>query len=264
MDVSQDRPRRSFSASSMGAISNAAAKKERVWVAVRIRPLLELEQLARERTAWKAVGSNNLQHVDPDKPAAQCPSYQYNRVFPDSSSSAQVYKEAAAGLVAASMQGYNSTIFAYGQTGSGKTYTMQAIMAAAAQDMFQAISQEPDREYIIRIAAVEIYNEVVRDLLRDNSPGLKLLDDPLKGTVAEGLSEAGVQSEQHLQQLLAEVEARRQVSGCSYMETHSTATAKHARLSTPAVHVPQDAQPCRGIHLQAPCGIARSCCQNKD
>jgi centromeric protein E len=196
----------------MGASSNAVAKKERVWVAVRIRPLLELEQLARERTAWKAVGSNNLQHVDLEKPAAQCTSYQYNRVFPDSSTSAQVYKEAAAGLVAASMQGYNSTIFAYGQTGSGKTYTMQSIMAAAAQDMFQAISQEPGREFIIRMAAVEIYNEVVRDLLRDNSPGLKLLDDPLKGTVAEGLSEAGVQSEQHLQQLLAEVEARRQVS----------------------------------------------------
>lgn len=196
----------------MRASSNAFAKKERVWVAVRIRPLLELEQLARERTAWDAVGSNTLQHVDPDKPAAQCTSYQYNRVFPDSSSSEQVYTEAAAGLVAASMRGYNSTIFAYGQTGSGKTYTMQAIMAAAAQDMFQAISHDPSREFIIRMAAVEIYNEVVRDLLRDNSPGLKLLDDPLKGTVAEGLSEAGVQSEQHLQQLLAEVEARRQVS----------------------------------------------------
>jgi centromeric protein E len=217
----------------MGASSNAVGKKERVWVAVRIRPLLELEQLARERMAWKAVGSNTLQHVDPDKPAAQCTSYQYNRVFPDSSSSEQVYTEAAAGLVAASMRGYNSTIFAYGQTGSGKTFTMQAIMAAAAQDMFQAIAQEPGREFIIRMAAVEIYNEVVRDLLRDNSPGLKLLDDPLKGTVAEGLSEAGVQSEQHLQQLLGEVEARRQVSqrwqSNATWNTHDAAAKAHAR-----------------------------------
>ncbi|KAF6264491.1 hypothetical protein COO60DRAFT_1457603 [Scenedesmus sp. NREL 46B-D3] len=87
--VSQDRPRRSFSACSTGASSNAAAKKERVWVAVRIRPLLELEQLARERTAWRAVGSSSLQHVDPDKPATQCTSYQYNRVFTECSSSAQ-------------------------------------------------------------------------------------------------------------------------------------------------------------------------------
>lgn len=183
-------------------------------MAVRIRPLLELEQLARERTAWKAVGGRKLQHVDPDKPTAQWGSYQYNRVFPETTSSEQVYAEAAQPLVAASMQGYNSALFAYGQTGSGKTYTMQAIMALAAKDVFQLIAEDSSREFIIRMAAVEIYNEVVRDLLRDNSPGLKLLDNPLRGTVAENLSEAGVQSVQHLQQLLAEVESRRQVLWC--------------------------------------------------
>lgn len=207
----QSKVRRSFSGA-LGPTGDALGKKEKIWVAVRIRPLLELEQLARERVAWKAEGSNTLQHVDPDKPAAVCPSYQYNRVFSETCSSQQVYEDAAQSLVEASMRGYNSTIFAYGQTGSGKTYTMQAIMALATKEVFQLIAEDASREFIIRMAAVEIYNEVVRDLLRDNSPALKLLDDPVKGTVADDLSEAGVQSVQHLQQLLAEVESRRQVS----------------------------------------------------
>lgn len=211
--VKSSRIRRSFSGSIVGALVPAAdsGRKEKVCVAVRIRPLLELEQLARERVAWKAVGTNTLQQVDPDKPDVQCLSYQYNRVFSETCTSQQVYTDAAQGLVEASMRGYNGTIFAYGQTGSGKTYTMQAIMAQAAKDLFQLIAEDGSRECIIRMAAVEIYNEVVRDLLRDNSPALKLLDDPTKGTVAENLSEAGVQSEQHLKQLLAEVESRRQV-----------------------------------------------------
>ncbi len=44
------------------------------------------------------------------------------------------------------------------------------------------------------------------------SPPLKVIEDPERGTVAEGLAEEGVQSAQHLQQLLRAVEERRQVS----------------------------------------------------
>lgn len=38
--------------------------------------------------------------------------------------------------------------------------------------------QTPDREYIIHVSAMEIYNEVVRDLLNPDSGALRLLDDP--------------------------------------------------------------------------------------
>ena len=38
--------------------------------------------------------------------------------------------------------------------------------------------QTPDREYIIHASAMEIYNEVVRDLLNPDSGALRLLDDP--------------------------------------------------------------------------------------
>lgn len=179
---------------------------------VRIRPLLEQELLAREQPAWKASQENTLEYLDPERAAAQqSASYQYNRVFPEAGTSEQVYADAASSLVGKAANGYNGTIFAYGQTGSGKTYTMQAIMASAAKDLFSLIAQDGSREFIIRMAALEIYNENVRDLLQEKSPSVKLLDDPIKGTVADGLSETGVSSEQQLQQLLNEVAARRQV-----------------------------------------------------
>lgn len=38
--------------------------------------------------------------------------------------------------------------------------------------------QTPQRDFIIKISALEIYNEVVRDLLNPDSGPLRLLDDP--------------------------------------------------------------------------------------
>ena len=63
------------------------------------------------------------------------------------------------------------------------------------------------------MSAIEIYNEKVRDLLKDGTErqNLPLLDDPERGTVAEGLSEEWPQSEQHLCRLLRQIEARRTV-----------------------------------------------------
>lgn len=205
------RPKTAAGTAASTASLGDSTKKERIWVAVRIRPLQELEQLAHERVAWKAANDTTLEFVDEERGSQFSGTYQYDRVFPETSTSYEVYAAATQSLVHASMQGYNSAIFAYGQTGSGKTYTMQAIMTEAAKHVFQHIKHSLSHQFIVRVSAVEIYNEVLRDLLRENSPALKVVDDPQKGTVAEGLTEVGVQSVQHLDQLLQEVETRRQV-----------------------------------------------------
>jgi centromeric protein E len=51
------------------------------------------------------------------------------------------------------------------------------------EDMFQQILQDNQRTYDIRVSYVEIYNEVIRDLLVPNSKDtyLDLRDDPIKG-----------------------------------------------------------------------------------
>ena len=70
------------------------------------------------------------------------------------------------------------------------------------------------------MSAIEIYNEKVRDLLKDGTErqNLPLLDDPERGTVAEGLSEEWPRSEQHLCQLLRQIEARRTVPAPSNID----------------------------------------------
>lgn len=69
-----------------------------------------------------------------------------------------------------------------------------------------------------RVAALELYNETVTDLLAKNtsqgglSPqGLAVRDDPEKGVAVDGLIEEGVEGVEHLEQLLARVQASRQV-----------------------------------------------------
>lgn len=39
------------------------------------------------------------------------------------------------------------------------------------------LSQNTDREFVLKVAALEIYNEVVKDLLASDSAPLRLLDD---------------------------------------------------------------------------------------
>jgi centromeric protein E len=71
--------------------------------------------------------------------------------------------------------GQNGTVFCYGQTGSGKTYTMQGddgshndvgIVQMVAGDLFKGIEEtSAERDYVVRVSYIEIYNETVRDLL---------------------------------------------------------------------------------------------------
>lgn len=91
------------------------------------------------------------------------------------------------------------------------------------------------------MSAIEIYNEKVRDLLKDGTErqNLPLLDDPERGTVAEGLSEEWPRSEQHLCQLLRQIEARRTVSplivtaAMHTMTGHASCACRHACRSCP-------------------------------
>lgn len=46
------------------------------------------------------------------------------------------------------------------------------------QSLFVSISQTPGRDFTLRVSAIEIYNEMVIDLLNRESGPLRLLDDP--------------------------------------------------------------------------------------
>ena len=60
----------------------------------------------------------------------------------------------------------NATIFAYGQTSSGKTFTINSIIDMALRQIFKTIdTKREERQYLVRMSALEIYNESVQDML---------------------------------------------------------------------------------------------------
>ena len=76
------------------------------------------------------------------------------------------------------LTGYNGTIFAYGQTGAGKTYTMsgdvsaaynqRGIVPRAIHHLFHESELRGDKEIEVRVSHLEIYNDVMYDLLADD------------------------------------------------------------------------------------------------
>lgn len=70
------------------------------------------------------------------------------------------------------MQGYNASVFAYGATGAGKTYTMlgtedqPGIMMLSIEELFRSIEEySAERDYMLKVSYVEVYNENIKDLL---------------------------------------------------------------------------------------------------
>ncbi|XP_023493371.1 centromere-associated protein E isoform X3 [Equus przewalskii] len=144
------------------------AEEAAVAVCVRLRPLNSREEALGEDTQvyWK-TDNNAIYQVDGSK------SFNFDRVFDSDESTKNVYEEIAVPIIDSAIQGYNGTVFAYGQTASGKTYTMMGskdylgVIPRAIHDIFQKIKKFPDREFLLRVSYMEIYNETITDLLCD-------------------------------------------------------------------------------------------------
>ncbi|XP_042638594.1 centromere-associated protein E [Orycteropus afer afer] len=144
------------------------AEEGAVAVCVRVRPLNSREESLGEDTQvyWK-TDKNTIYQVDGSK------SFNFDRVFHSNETTKNVYEEIAVPIIESAIQGYNGTIFAYGQTASGKTYTMMGsqdylgVIPRAIHDIFKKIKEFPDREFLLRVSYMEIYNETITDLLCD-------------------------------------------------------------------------------------------------
>lgn len=94
--------------------------------------------------------------------------FRFDRVYDEGASSADVYGESVAPLVHRATTSRPSTVLMYGQTGSGKTYTMRAIFAAAAHDIFKWIDTEAG-DYVT-VAYAELGGSGARDMVRSTAP----------------------------------------------------------------------------------------------
>ncbi|KAK4387481.1 Kinesin-like protein KIN-7E [Sesamum angolense] len=196
--------------------------EEKIFVSVRLRPLNERELSKNDIPEWECINNTTIIFKNGLQERSLSPAaYTFDRVFGPQSPTRQVYEEAAKKIALSVLSGMNSSIFAYGQTSSGKTYTMSGITGYAVEDIYDYISKHPERAFVLKFSAMEIYNEVVKDLLSFDGTPLRLLDDPVRGTVVEKLTEVTLRSYSHLKELLSICEAQRKIGETTLNEMSS-------------------------------------------
>jgi kinesin family protein 3/17 len=168
--------------------------------------------------------------------------YAYDRVYSEAEDQEVVYNSAIRAVVNSSLTGYNGSIIAYGQTGTGKTHTMEGdhhgeqagIIPRAAAHIFEHVkeSSQDSSTFLVRVSFLQIYNEVVADLLDkdglsklDQKGYLQLREDPGGGVYVNALSEHIVKNADEIVQLLVDGSGRRAVASTKMNRTSSRSHA---------------------------------------
>ncbi|AQK57489.1 Kinesin-like protein KIN-7N [Zea mays] len=142
-------------------------------------------------------------------------SFAFDHVFDGAANNERIYGTVVRELIGAVVGGFNGTAFAYGQTSSGKTFTMNGsdadpgIIPRAVRDVFDTVRQADDREFLIRVSYMEIYNEEINDLLTLEGQKLKIHESLDRGVYVSGLREEIVNSAEQVFELLQLGEANR-------------------------------------------------------
>ncbi|RKP15293.1 kinesin motor domain-containing protein, partial [Piptocephalis cylindrospora] len=132
------------------------------------------------------------------------------------------------------MEGVSATVLAYGQTASGKTYVppsylhigehkQPGIIGMSISDIFGYIREQATekREYLLRVAYLEVYNESIRDLLSSDSNEPRIMEDKRRGVYLSPLREEIVTSPVQVMGILRRGEANRHTSATEFNERSS-------------------------------------------
>ena len=186
------------------------SSKDAICVAVRFRPLSAKEIGRGDREVWRCQG-NSVGIVSAEGGASGGASgeasemdvkFAYDHVFPAYARNDAVYDTVGASIVKTSvLGGLNGTIFAYGVTSSGKTHTMMGdeetpgIVPHAVSDLFEHVSAgERSKIFNVSVSMIEIYNEVVNDLLDPGNTNLRLREEQKAGGAQAGMRQVVVEN----------------------------------------------------------------------
>ncbi|KAM0843491.1 hypothetical protein ACQ4PT_057675 [Festuca glaucescens] len=159
---------------------------DRIHVTVRARPLSAEDA---QSSPWRISGNAVALTTQPST------RFEFDEIFSEECRTADVYGARTKHIVDSAVQGFNGTVFAYGQTNSGKTYTMRGsanepgIIPLAVHDLFRSIQEHLDREFLVRMSYMEIYNEEINDLLVPEHRKLQIHENYERGIHVAGLRE---------------------------------------------------------------------------
>mmetsp|Transcript_7201 Transcript_7201/g.13218 ORF Transcript_7201/g.13218 Transcript_7201/m.13218 type:complete len:498 (-) Transcript_7201:142-1635(-) len=215
-------------------------------VYVRVRPLIAEDaelyykqaQETRPPICTKCAGERILYLV---KPHFEDRKFEFDRVLGPAADQADSYNLVGKGVVNEVLAGYNGTIMAYGQTGSGKTFTVfgsrdalehysseedihseAGIVPRSVQHVFDYIRERiDDVQFKVTVSFLQIYLEVINDLLDPANQNLHIREDPRSGIFVDGLTQQSVMSQQELLILLQQA-AKSRSTGTTSMNRSSS------------------------------------------
>ncbi|XP_054849652.1 kinesin-like protein KIF19 [Eublepharis macularius] len=191
--------------------------EQQLVVALRIRPINQTEMEEGAGVIAHRVGDQMVVLMDPTEDPddilranrSREKTFIFDMVFDHRASQEEVYACTTKNLIEGVISGYNATVFAYGPTGAGKTYTMlgldsePGIYIRTLHDLFRAIeATSGDMVYSVCMSYLEIYNEVIRDLLNPSSGFLELREDSKGSIQIAGITEVSTTNAQEIMQLL--------------------------------------------------------------
>ncbi|CAE7710446.1 KIF3B [Symbiodinium pilosum] len=161
--------------------------------------------------------------------------FTFDHVYDQVASQPEVYASTARSSVISALQGYNATVLAYGPTGTGKTYTMEGcqgenghgIIPRSMEDIFQHIAEAHTApgSFQVRASYLQIYNEVIFDLLKPDRSHLMIREDRRRGVFVEGLSEWLCRSPDEVQKLMEHGSTARATAQTGVNDTSSRSHA---------------------------------------
>jgi Kinesin motor domain len=174
-----------------------------VQVAVRVRPMLGSE--AGSTKCIETLQSSLDQAANVVRIGGPSgPTFVFDQAFDGRTPQEFVFQSKVLPLIERCLEGYNATVLAYGQTGSGKTHTIMGpstaledgesagLIPRAVRTLFARLSQQkkgankaddrrqesendqPAYDYEVRVQFLELYGEVIRDLLTAKPSSEKL------------------------------------------------------------------------------------------
>ncbi|XP_055661166.1 kinesin-like protein KIF19 [Falco peregrinus] len=212
------------------------------WVALRIRPISDAKAEEGAALVARRVGEQRVVLMDPSEDPddilranrSQEKTFVFDMGFDHGATQEEVYVSTTKSLIEGVISGYNATIFAYGPTGAGKTYTMlgtdcePGIYIRALDDLFKALeASTKEMDYTVSMSYLEIYNEVIRDLLNPSSGFLDLREDPRGSIQRAGITEVSTTNAQEIMQLLMKGNKQRTQEPTA---TNKTSSRSHAVL----------------------------------
>lgn len=231
-----------------------AQTNSRIKIIVRIRPLNDRELHQNYKNVLKGgASSQQLSVIDPcvfeagtarlrpELLATWARDFCFDRIlWPDESSysaQARLFNEVGTPVLDWVLGGFNCCVLAFGQTGSGKTHSMMGKVSGSPDgfgliprmcyslferlDSIEAAQQDESQETTVMFSHMEIYNEVVRDLLTEGSAPLRVREHPQKGVFVCSLKIVRVTRFEEVMTLIA-IGDKNRISAATEMNQYSS------------------------------------------